>query len=651
MTPGTGTARRKRVSFGRDVKACTNGDINPLALNPNGAVARKKTAIQQRLEESRATKSKTIPELSAIKETREEALTKPTEPAEEEFDEEEEEEDEEWEDDVCVHDVTVDLNEPHSKSGKYWKSEFTKYTDDARAEMEKLVKYKHLAKRYAEKKDAESLDLNQKLKEEQGKVAKMEKKIKEMASQVTDKRRRGSDTDDAALVKKLAETTALAVQYRDQVKELEAFLQEQDDLGPGKAHRRPINTSPRTEQTLLEVNRELRRARKELKEMNSLREEVERLKSDLLFAQQRANKSGEENKRLVGELSQPSWVQKLEKQLRESKDQTQRKDDELKKLQKEFNALKENAKAQRSQALQVLEEKNTKIAGLEKEVKTLQDRDASTSRPRSLDTALAEHTKITRDLKSDIESLSKPSIHEKAMPRQHPVRSMSAEDLTLDMSQHSFFAKGMQPQLSAIPKESWSKNRRSSADWSTSLTEIEGQLKREKQERMQARKRDRDLLSNDFDIPSKLSERSHKSKTSQLSSGTRRVMSDRVNESSPKGMHGSSGRRVASTSTTSGLKDQAIMSGALDSFAAYRYAAKPSSSRPRSADSETPGIDLVRDRFARLGGPDPNSTALTMNASRCTLPADRLAAAKSRLELKRRGKAGGYVNNKENMRP
>ena len=37
------------------------------------------------------------------------------------------ESEEEWEEaddeDHCMHDITLDLNEPHSRSGKYWKSE------------------------------------------------------------------------------------------------------------------------------------------------------------------------------------------------------------------------------------------------------------------------------------------------------------------------------------------------------------------------------------------------------------------------------------------------------------------------------------------------------------------------------------------------
>ncbi|KAI0123043.1 spindle pole body formation-associated protein-domain-containing protein [Xylariales sp. AK1849] len=644
LTPGTATARRKRVSFDHDVKAGTNGGPNSLAMETNNAGPRKRTPIQQKLEDSRTTKTKKAAfEVDPKVQARENASAKPGEPAEDASEEE-------WDEDICNQEVTVDLNEPHSKSGKYWKSEFNTYTEDARAEMEKLVKYKYLAKRYAEKKDAEALDLNQKLKEQQEKVVQMEKRITEMTAHMTDKRRRGPDTDTAGLTKELAEKTALAIQYRGQVKELEILLKNQKDRD-SKFYRRGIDTSPRTEKTLLEVNRELRRARNELKEMKNLREEVGRLKSDLLLSQQRATKLGEENKRIAGDLSQPSWVQKLEKQLRESKDKMQQRADELQGLRKEYDTLKENAKAQRSQALQVLKEKNSKIADLEKEVKTLKERHASSSRPKSLDAALAEHSKITRDLKSDMATLSKPFVYERAKTRQQPKRSLSAEDLTLDMSNHSIFADGTIPKLSVIPRETWP-NRRSSGDWTASLLEMEEQLKKEKLERLEARKRDRGVFTNDLDMVT--SKSLETSKASQMPTGSRRVMSDRVNLSSPKAAYqGNKIRRVTSAYPPLDGDDKAILRGALDSLAAYRYPTKSHSTRPLSSSSEAPAFDLMQDRFARLGGPNPNDTALTANASRCTLPADRQSAARARLEQKRRERqhVGARANNKENMRP
>lgn len=113
LTPGTATSRRKRVSFGHEVKA--KHDV-PSPTEPRGG-------------------------------GRDEAPS-----------------DGEWEDDDAG-DVTIDLNEPKSSSGNYWKSQFTKYHDDAREEMAKLVKHKHLAKLYAQQKDAENTQLLDRVKD------------------------------------------------------------------------------------------------------------------------------------------------------------------------------------------------------------------------------------------------------------------------------------------------------------------------------------------------------------------------------------------------------------------------------------------------------------------------------------------------------
>ncbi|KAH8663990.1 spindle pole body formation-associated protein-domain-containing protein [Xylariales sp. PMI_506] len=636
LTPGTATARRKRVSFDRDVKAGTKSELDLLASNISDSAVRKKSAIQQRLENSRSIKSKKPSEELPKPKKAEPTQTQPTETMANDSDEE-------WEDDVCNHDVTVDLNEPHSKSGKYWKSEFNKYTEDARTEMEKLVKYKHLAKRYAQQKDAEAVDLNQKLKEEQAKVLQMEKTIAEMAARAG-KQGGHSDGETSALMKKLAEKTALAIQYRDQAKELEALLLDQE--AAETPHRRRINTSPRTEKTLLEVNRELRRARSELKEMNSLREEVERLKSDLLFAQQRAAKLGEENKRIAEDVAQPSLIKRLEKQLKESKDDTQRKADELSRVRKEFDSLKENAKGQRRQALQVLREKNDRISELEREVKALKEKESSTAHRRSLETVAVKHDGNTREPQSGVASLHRRMDEEKPRPRLQPRRAASAEDLTLDLTQNSRFGDAIDVHLNGNAKGP-ARRRRSSLDLTASLLEIQEELAKEKQQHIDARRRERCMLTNDYAKPvsNSLEKQPH------LSAGQRRVMSDRVNESSPKGITDRArSRRVTSTHSALGT-DKDIMRGVLDNITTSRYPSRTTVDRILTESTNSPGIDLVQNRFARLGGFNPNDTVLTANMSRCTLPAERQAAARARLEQKRRERQNFSirVNDKENM--
>ncbi|KAL7625504.1 hypothetical protein AAE478_004724 [Parahypoxylon ruwenzoriense] len=634
LTPGTATARRKRVSFNHDVKTSNSAESSPLARSRS----RKKTTLQQALENSRSERSK-----KSAEKVEEDALPKAAE----------DESEGEWEDDNCNHDLTVDLNEPHSESGKYWKAEFNRYRDEAMADIERMVKFKALAKSYAKQKDAEALELAQKLKEEQAKVAEMEEKVATMAAQFTDKRRRGSNSDDAApLIKDLAKQTALASQYRDQVKELEALLREyQGESCPSPSDRR-IDTSPRTERTILEVNRELRRARSELKHMDKLREEVKRLKFDLNAAQQRATILAERHGN-EGTFDSRR-VQKLEKQLRDAKDELRQKDADIRKLKRDYETLKRDAKLRTSEAMQVLQGKNDKIAELERTIKALE---ASNTLSRA-----------TQDLKSSIESLGKPSIYEGAKLTRRPRRAASVEDLTLDMTRRSLLGDEDEPKTDGAPRET-KPDAFSAPDWSTNLLNIGRQLKKKK-ERVEANRREKDLVMEDFYIspPRPIT----KARAPSLSSDSRKamtnVLSSRLNETSAKDaaarhrlsaqeplssdvQRGVSGQRVTRTRPMPSAEDEVELHGALEK-PTPQTRPKSLGSRPVSSGGESPGFDLVQNKFARLGGPEPERTG-TVNTSRCTLPADRQAAARARLEQKRleRQKNGGRLRDKENVRP
>jgi hypothetical protein len=264
-------------------------------------------------------------------------------------------------------DITTDLNEPHSRSGKYWKSYFETYHSDAKTEMEKLVKYKHLAKSYAKMKDAESLELHQKLKEEQAKVKEMEERVADMARQAASTTRRRGGESDPALMDELKKQTALATEYKLQVEELESLLQDNMDQ-EGDGHQRQRRTaSPRTQRTLMEAQRELRRARSQVRELEKLQEERDALRSDLKFAEQRASKLAEENRKLSSELSQStSRIQDLEKRLEGSKES--------------YEKLKGDAKSRYLEAQQVLQKKNGKISELQEEIESLRSGGAEAKR-------------------------------------------------------------------------------------------------------------------------------------------------------------------------------------------------------------------------------------------------------------------------------
>jgi hypothetical protein len=359
LTPGTGTTRRKRVSFGNDVKQGSGGTARASTIgipdefpgkfpspwvdrNGDEAQPRPKTRLQQAMESSRKGNTK----VSGAEEKDFAYQAKEPEDAWEEVEDDESD---------FEADVTTDLNEPHSRSGKYWKSYFETYHSDAKTEMEKLVKYKHLAKSYAKMKDTEALELNQKLKEEQEKVKSMEEKVAEMARQAGSTTRRKGGESDPILMDELKKQTALATEYKIQVQELESLLQTNiDEDGDGR-QRQQRTASPRTQRTLMETQRELRRARSQVRELEKLQEERDRLRSDLKFAEQRASKLAEENRKLSRELSQSATrTQDLEKRLEDSKSS--------------YEKLKDDAKSRYVEAQQVLQKKNEKISELQEEV-------------------------------------------------------------------------------------------------------------------------------------------------------------------------------------------------------------------------------------------------------------------------------------------
>lgn len=326
LTPGAGTSRRKRVSFGREVKPnVAMGDNNGLRMRP-------RTRLQEVLESARRQNNKPTAQDNSKRLY---------------FDLEDAEADDAWEevDDLDRDpDITVDLNEPRSQSGRYWKTEFQKYHNEARAEMEKLVKYKQLAKSYAKAKDAEALDLNERLREEQEKVLEMEKKITELAGRIGARQSQGESTrEDRKLLKDLSRETALAVQYRNQVEELEALLRD-SGYGTDANRRRRAGTSQGALQTL-EDQREMRRARERLKELSDLRQELQRVKSNLSATEQRERKLEMEKRKVSVDLVQSEIkVAELERKLSKTETERQRKDSQYERLKAEYDALKGGTK-------------------------------------------------------------------------------------------------------------------------------------------------------------------------------------------------------------------------------------------------------------------------------------------------------------------
>ncbi|KAK0674127.1 spindle pole body formation-associated protein-domain-containing protein [Cercophora samala] len=700
LTPGTGAARRKRVSFGHDVKQGSGGparsstgeldDPNSWANRPaDTPIPKARTKLQQTLENAR--RNKAAENTTEVKDFA--AQDNEQEGAWEEVDDDYDESDYEA-------DITTDLNEPHSRSGQYWKSYFETYHADAKAEMEKLVKYKQLAKSYAKMKDTEADELKQKLREEQEKVQLMEEKLAEMSRQVAARTQRNGGQADMQLVDELNKQTALAREYKLQVEELEDLLHDEMSEEEQKGSRQRRVASPRTHRTLMEAQRELRKARSQLREMDSLREERDRLRSDLKFAEQRSTKLADENKKLSGELSKSSTkIQDLEKNLTESK--------------ATYDKLKEDAKNRYKEAREVLETKNKKISELQDQIASLKKESTETKRAsrtsrglsldekpkpatdrpstalQSLETAEEDHTRLLRELKElkraslQTTTTTTTSTRDNKRPGADGYKySSTTDDLqTLatsralrDRIESEFGVGGKKPPLSLpTPASNILIDRANLPDSPSPVGRTTRPFSSSSKE---------DLVSRP---PSRGSTRPRTSRITISRENLRSKSSTDTNESEKR-------RPLANgSSRTSLVQPRKKFPPPTPAAAAAAVRSLPSSLDNdydenededdfTTQDPETAKhkIDLVTGKFARLGGggnekrqqQDPNSSAVwsTMNASQLAMPADRKAAAIARLQRKKAARlqmermngggdhhgtraAAAGNRNKENLRP
>ncbi|KAE8446638.1 hypothetical protein EG329_011831 [Mollisiaceae sp. DMI_Dod_QoI] len=312
-------------------------------------------------------------------------------------------------------DMTTDLNEPHSQSGKYWKSEYEQYHEQARAEMKKLLYYKALAKSYAQAKDNEAIDLAAKLKEEQKKVLEMESRISQLSAKIAQSGRDGQEGDSPALIKELARQTAHAVQYKGQVEEFRVALEENDfEVNPCRGDMDGKRfASPRTEQTILDTHPELKRARDQLRDMTALREEVQKLRQAVSDAEKNTTKLQAENTKLTQELLHADLrlekhLEKCEKKRRQSDEHKQKREEALQNLQKDYDQLKEHAKTNRREAEHLLKKRHDQVVNLKKEIASLRGSESSIQElQQALQKKSLGHEQLVEKYKKQTEDLKK----------------------------------------------------------------------------------------------------------------------------------------------------------------------------------------------------------------------------------------------------
>jgi hypothetical protein len=519
----------------------------------------------------------------------------------------EDESDDEWEeaddDDHCNHDITVDLNEPHSQSGRYWKEEFEKYQKEAKVEMGKLLQYKQRAKSYAHEKDAEAVQLAEMLRDEQQKVIRMEKKIVENASQIASIQ--ASDADDAPpeLLSKLTKQTALVVQYRSRIQDLEnqlaTLLVDKEEAEPDLAGRRRRQlASPRTQKTLIETQRELRRARTQVKELGDLREQVASLKLQLKQAKKQ-------------DAPKPTDGDMTARQLREAKEEIKRKDEQLQQLRVEFDMFRQESEAHNEDTRAVLERAHNKISDLKKEVRALKASNLDRPRPNSWHPQVETTSQETNE--------------------QENMALMSGGLPILPISK-----TGKQPEDSMVNQSI-----------EVNLSDVKSQTLREK---FQEGAEQPGSVFHENTQPKAISSLAQRPKLEQprwqpfvpRSPRNRAYLGEVLTERIQNG-----------GATWAATKPKGIV--APDLPALGRALSK--SKRSSNTENEEEGVDLMQNGFARLGGPDVdgygNSTILD-NTARSILPPERRAAAIARIEQrmaekKRTHKRKGL--DKENVRP
>ncbi|KAF9890977.1 hypothetical protein FE257_005234 [Aspergillus nanangensis] len=302
VTPGTATNRRKTVSFGESVvdnerkrdEPLTRTVRTPVSASGSpssqwsGGSSKPRSKLTQALMDSREKTPKDSGSSSRIsdEELRLGAPKGISTPADDTGDE------------------TINLDEPRSQSGKYWKSEFDSYRTKTTQEIRRLIQYRSAAKSYARKKDTEAQRLTDKLKEEEVKVAEMERHVTQLASTMVGER---SNSDKEQLIQELTKQTALALQYKHRVSLLRKLLEkhgvvggEMDEIAGPTEEERPSSEASRE---LRKTQHSLEQANAKIEEMKHQQLDFSKLRDLALSSEQKATELEKENATLKQTLA------------------------------------------------------------------------------------------------------------------------------------------------------------------------------------------------------------------------------------------------------------------------------------------------------------------------------------------------------------
>ncbi|KAL5043931.1 hypothetical protein BDW71DRAFT_186821 [Aspergillus fruticulosus] len=305
MTPGTVSNRRKTVSFGegvvdnerrrddvltRPVKTPIPAAGNISSQWASSSSEGKRSKLTQALMDSREKPSRTSekPSQKPHETCSAKATANPNAaPAQGDYNED-----------------TVNMNEPRSRSGKYWKAEFDSYRSKTALEIRRLIQYRSAAKTYAKKKDEEACRLAAKLKEEELRVEEMERHVTQLASTMVAENTRA---DKEQLVHDLTKQTALALQYKHKVSLLRKTLEQHGVVGseideiagasePSVAPKEASEALQKSQQALAEANAKI-------EDMKQQQSDFEKLKGLALSSEQKASDLAKENASLKHTLA------------------------------------------------------------------------------------------------------------------------------------------------------------------------------------------------------------------------------------------------------------------------------------------------------------------------------------------------------------
>ncbi|EED18201.1 conserved hypothetical protein [Talaromyces stipitatus ATCC 10500] len=304
VTPGTVSNRRKTVSFG---ETAIHGDSernmalsrsNSATVSPAGSVtsqwmssqsdgrSRPRSRLTQSLLDAKGqaaeepTKQNKTTRTEESLESKDLASNPKTSPTEK-------------------HDDTIDLENPQSQSGQYWKTEFENYRKRTNLEISRLIQYRSSARSFARKKDIEAMRLRDELRKEEEKVTNMERRVTELASNMMNEK---ADAERERLVQDLTRQTALAVQYKHKVDTLRKTLERHGVIGSPDEQTDSEESSRDTQTEIKRLKDALEEANKRLEE-NNQDDEIKKLRDLAKSSERKVSELERENAALKNNIT------------------------------------------------------------------------------------------------------------------------------------------------------------------------------------------------------------------------------------------------------------------------------------------------------------------------------------------------------------